>query len=1113
MRCPQCHQENPAGARFCNGCGTRLEMTCPACGHVNPTGSRFCNGCGNTLDAQTPAGVETRFASPQSYTPKHLAEKILTSKGVLEGERKQVTVLFCDLVGSTALAERIGAEAMHGVINKFFTLALAEVHLYEGTVNQFLGDGFMALFGAPIAHEDHAQRAILAAVGLQRAMRERSTDLGLPQGESVAIRMGLNTGMVVVGAIGDNLRMDYTAVGDTTNLAARLQQVADPGAVLLSESTVRLALDFVQVEPLGAIEVKGKSGPVHAYRLIGRVSRRSPLAGRVDHPLSPLAGRHRELLAVQDLLSEVESGRGQVVGLVGEPGVGKSRLLYEFRQHLTDRNVTYLEGRCLSYGGTIPYLPILDIVRANCGIGDMDTPGVIGDKVRWSLQELGLDVDKYAPHLVDLLGVKEGAEPLSVLTAEAIKDQTFSVLREMSMRGSQQRPLIFGVEDLHWVDRTSAEYLSFLVEGIASASILVLCTYRPGYRPPWIDKSYATQIGIRALSPADSFALVRSIVEDENVLSGVAPAILGKAEGNPFFLEELCRGARDHLDLQHPPAVPDTVQDMLMARIDRLPGDAKRLLQTAAVLGREAPLPLLTALWQDGGLEHHLAELKRQEFLFERTQSGHNPAYVFKHVLTREVAYGSLLTGQRQLLHAAAGRALETLYSDRLEQVYDRLAYHYAESTDAIKAVDYLSRLAEKAGRGYAHTEALSALEMAVAHVPRLPVELQEHRFFELLNQRGESLFYLGHFQDLLHLFSPHEERLVQLSDPSLASDYYFWFASACSFVGDRERAARHAHRALEEATRGGGRVQIGRAHVVLSLEYYFSGQIGQAIAHGRHAVALLDGTAEQALRGMAYQYLGIAYLIASEFDLALESATQADSISQAIGDRRIRARAAQVSAFVHISKGDWEQAIDTSEGALKYSPDGFETAAILGALGAAHLERGDARKACEILEKAVAEALRFRSRQVQANWKFFLAEAYRLNGQLHEARAAARDALDISKDAAFPLGVGVAQLSLGRLAQSVGALDDAHMHLDEALQTLTAIRARYWVARAHLDLASLAGARHDRVTAVRQLQGAHALFTAMHVPRYVERTEQLARELGLSLGEPASTPPDMRND
>jgi class 3 adenylate cyclase/tetratricopeptide (TPR) repeat protein len=1049
-----------------------------------------------------------RFGSPESYTPKHLAEKILTSKAALEGERKQVTVLFCDLVGSTALAERIGAEAMHGVVNRFFTLALAEVHRYEGTINQFLGDGFMALFGAPVAHEDHARRAILAAVGLQGVMRERPIDLGLPQGESLAIRIGLNTGAVVVGAIGDNLRMDYTAVGDTTNLAARLQQLADPGAILMSEATRRLVADLTQTEPLGEVQLKGKSEPVSVYRLLGRESHRSPLAGRVDRALSHFTGRQRELVALEDLQTEVESGRGQVVGLVGEPGVGKSRLLYEFRQHLADRNVTYLEGRCVSYGGTFPYLPILDIVRTNCGISDTDTPELIVHKVRLSLEELAFDAEEYTPYLSYLLGVKEGTERLTVLTPQAVKERTFEILRQMSVKGSQQRPLIFGIEDLHWVDRTSEEYLSFLVDGLAGASILLLCTYRPGYRPSWIAKSYATQIGIRALSSADSLAMVQSLLGNEGVFSGFASAILGKAEGNPFFLEELCRGALDHPDLRHTPAVPETVQDVLMARIDRLPGDTKRLLQTAAVLGREVPLLLLTALWEGGDLEGHLSQLKRQEFLFERTDGGDNPTYLFKHVLTREVAYESLLTAQRQLLHAAAGRALETLYSDRLEQAYDRLAYHYAESAEATKAVEYLARLAKKAGRSYAHAEALSALETAMPHVQRLPVELRDCRFFELLNQRGESLFYLGRFQDILTLFSPHEEQLTRLSNPLVSSDYYFWLASACTFVGDRHSAARNAHRALEQASRSGGHLELGRAHVALTLEHYFSGKIGEAIAHGRQAVTELEATTEQALRGTAYYYLAIAYVLASEFDAALESAVRADQIGLTIGDRRVRTRAAVVCAFTHIFRGDSEQAIDASERARKYSPDSFETAVVTGTLGAAHLERGDAPQAIELLEKAVAEATQFRSRQVQADWKYYLAEAYRLNGRFEEARAAAREALQISSDAAYPLGVGAAHAILGRIAQMTGSLAEAQTCLDQALETATTIRARYWIARTYLDLASLAGVRKDRAAATRSLQAARALFTAMRVPRYVERTGQLARELGISLEDPTSTRP-----
>jgi class 3 adenylate cyclase/tetratricopeptide (TPR) repeat protein len=1101
MQCRRCQHENPTGTKYCGECAAPLNPTCPSCGAANPPENKFCGQCAGPLRASPTA----KFAAPDSYTPKYLAEKILTSKAALEGERKQVTVLFCDLVGSTALAERIGAEAMHGVVNRFFTLALAEVHRYEGTINQFLGDGFMALFGAPLAHEDHAQRAILAAVALQRAMRERPIDLGLTEGESVAIRMGLNTGTVVVGAIGDNLRMDYTAVGDTTNLAARLQQLADSGAILLSEATRRLVLDFAEVEPLGEVHVKGKSAPLTAYRLLGRSSRRSPLAGRADETLSRFVGRQRELGTLQGLLTEVKYGRGQVVGLVGEPGMGKSRLLYEFRQHLAGGTVTYLEGRCLSYSGTVPYLPILDIVRANCGLSDTDTPELIVEKVRVSLQELRMDVEEYAPYLCRLLGIKEGTERLTVLSPEAIKERTFALLRQMSVNGSQQRPLIFGIEDLHWIDRTSEEYLSFLVDALAGASVLVLCTYRPGYRPSWIDKSYASQIGVHALSPADSLAVVEFRLREKH-FGDVKPAILSKAEGNPFFLEELCRGALDHPDLRHTPAVPETVQDMIVARIDRLPGDTKRLLQTAAVLGREAPRPLLAALWQDGNFEDHLDQLKRQEFLFERTNDGDNPVYLFKHVLTREVAYGGLLTAKRQLLHAAAGRALESLYSGRLEQVYDRLAYHYAASTEASKAVEYLVRLAEKASRSYAHAEALSALEMAVPHVDRLPVEQRDHRFFELLNQRGQSLYYLGRFQDILHLFAPHEERLAHLSAPSLACDYYFWFATACTFVGDRQGAARNAVRALEEASRSGGQVQIGRAHVALTLEFSFSGKIGDAITHAQQAVAFLKDTVEQGLRGTAYCYLGFDYIVASEFEAALESAANAEQIGQTIGDRRVRTTALVIRTFTHAFTGDYEDAINAGKRALEYSPDQFETAQVLWALGHAHVERGDAAEAIEVLEKAVVEATRFRSRQVQAHSKISLAEAYLLDGRLREARAMAGEALNMSIDARYPFGSGAAQLTLARVAQAAGALSEAREHVDKALQICTTIGSRYWIARTHLDSTSVARAQNDLVAAASSLRAARAMFAAMRIPRYVERTEQLLRELGISFDERATT-------
>jgi len=350
---------------------------------------------------------------PLSYTPKHLAEKILTSRSALEGERKQVTVLFCDLANSTPIAERIGPEAMHTLLNRSFELALNEVHRYEGTINQFLGDGFMALFGAPIAHEDHARRAVLAALALQRTLTE--ADLGRPYGVECAFRMGLNSGLVVVGSIGDNLRMDYSAIGDTTNLASRLQQQAEPGTILVSESTTRLVQGAVRLEALAPVEVKGKTEPVPLYKVIGTLPRRSSIASRSERTLSPFVGRERELATLEALFAQVESGQGQVVGIVAEAGGGKSRLLYEFRQRLQDKRVTYLEGRCLSYGSTMPYHPLIDVLCHNCGIIETDSPEAIIEKVRLALHEVSMDAEESAPYLLQLLGVKEGTASIAVL--------------------------------------------------------------------------------------------------------------------------------------------------------------------------------------------------------------------------------------------------------------------------------------------------------------------------------------------------------------------------------------------------------------------------------------------------------------------------------------------------------------------------------------------------------------------------------------------------------------------------------------------------------------------------------------------------------------------------
>ena len=573
MACPRCDAETLAGMRFCGTCGALFFVSCQTCGTDNPPDNKFCGQCGALLTG--PADGEP--IAPR-YTPA--------------GELKQVTVLFCDVVDSTVIAERLGPEAMHELIRWFIDTALAEVHRYGGTAPQFTGDGFMALFGAPITHEDHVRRALLAARAIRDAVGGPGGDAGTRPPHEFRIHMGIHTGLVVFGSVGGNLRMDPTAIGDAANIAARLQGAADPGMILISEETRQLARGYVRIEPVGPLTLKGKSEPIAASRLLGVSQRLVP--DEMTASFRPFVNRTSEIAILNDLVRPVEEGRGQAFGIVGEPGIGKSRLIAEFHHRLGEAT-TWVEGQCLSYATAIPYLLVLDLLRGRCGIVETDTPEIIADKLRSALHEAGMDCDHDAPLLLHLLGIGPGGDTTALSNPETVKAKAFEILRQLFINSSRSIPLVLLLEDLHWIDKVSDEFLAFLAESVGSARILLLATYRPGYRPPWLDKSYAGQLPLRPLSRADSFDVVRSAragLEDP-----VTEAIVDKADGNPLYLEQLALHVGEARSPRAAATVPNTIRDVVMARIDRLPDETKRLLQTASVIGREFSDRLLRAAW------------------------------------------------------------------------------------------------------------------------------------------------------------------------------------------------------------------------------------------------------------------------------------------------------------------------------------------------------------------------------------------------------------------------------------------------------------------------------------------------------------------------------------
>ena len=624
--------------------------------------------------AGTAAPVGPPAQASLTYTPPYLAEKILTSRSALEGERKQVTVLFADLKGSMELlADRDPEEARH-LLDPVLERMMAAVHRYEGTVNQVMGDGIMALFGAPLAHDDHAVRACYAALRMQEAVQQYATEVQRTHGVPLHIRVGLHAGEVVVRSIGNDLRMDYTAVGQTTHLAARMEQMAMPGAILITPAVLGLVEGFMQVKALGAMSVRGLRDPMEVYEVTGAGMVRSRLQAAAARGLTRFVGRQSELAALQQALAQASAAHGQVVALVGEAGVGKSRLVYEVVHSHRTQGWRVLESAAVSYGKATPYFPVMDMLKRYSHVDEHDDTRTIRAKVTGQVLTLDETLHETIPPLLSLLDALPEDSPFLQLDPPQRRQRTLDAIKRVFLRESQNQPLLLVCEDLHWIDSETQALLDRLVESLPTTRMLLLVNYRPEYQHSWGGKTSYTQVRLDPLPPAGADALLQALLGADVGLTPLMQLLIARTEGNPFFLEESVRtlvetgllvGVPGAYRLAQPLAslqMPATVQAVLAARIDRLPPETKRLLQTAAVIGTEVSLPLLTAIaaLSDTELHRSLAHLQSAEFLHE-TRLFPEMEYTFKHALTHEVAYGSLLLERRRVLHAHIVETLEGL--------------------------------------------------------------------------------------------------------------------------------------------------------------------------------------------------------------------------------------------------------------------------------------------------------------------------------------------------------------------------------------------------------------------------------------------------------------------
>jgi class 3 adenylate cyclase len=753
--------------------------------------------------------------TPLAYTPVHLTEKILASRAALEGERKQVTVLFADIKDSTELIRDLDPEAAQQLLDPAIQRMMEAVHRFEGTVNQVLGDGIMALFGAPIAHEDHVLRACYAALAMQDALRDYTEEVRRTRGLELRIRVGLNAGEVVVRAIGNDLHMDYSAVGQTTHLAARMEQLATPGTVRLSAGTLRLVEGLVQVNALGPIPVKGLTEPVEVFELIGATALRQRFQARAAQGLTRFVGRQREIDALHQALEQAGTGHGQVMALVGEAGVGKSRLVYEFAHSHHTQGWRVLESAAVSYGKATPYFPVLELLKRYCHLEDHDDHRTIRAKVTGQVLTLDEALQETTPALLALLDALPADNPFLTLDPSQRRQRTLDALKRVLLRESQVQPLVLVFEDLHWIDAETQALLDGLVEGLPTARLLLLVNYRPEYQHGWGSKTYYTQLRLDPLPPASADALLQALLGDDASLAPLTQLLIARTVGNPFFLEESVQtlveagilvgelGAYRLIQPLQPLQMPATVQAVLAARIDRLPPEDKRLLQTAAVIGHEVPLPLLQAIAElpEADLHRGLAHLQAAEFLYE-TRLFPEREFTFKHALTHEVAYSSLLQARRRVLHARIVEALEALYQDRLAEQVDRLAHHALRGQTWAKALRYLRQAGARATERSASSGAVAYFEQALetlTHLPENRSTLEQAIDLRLdvrhpLLQLGENERIFEHLREAERLAEALDDQL-RLGQVSAYLTTYFYA------VGNQERAVASGQRALAIAT------------------------------------------------------------------------------------------------------------------------------------------------------------------------------------------------------------------------------------------------------------------------------------------------------------------------
>ena len=1086
--------------------------TCSVCAVDLRASARFCDACGHPVSAPAPASPD-----PTKFTPEHIAEKIRASRQTVEGERKHVTVLFADLTGSMELAETLDPEDWRRLMERYFQILCDGVHRFEGTVDKFTGDGIMALFGAPIAHEDHARRACFAALHLREELVRYSDELARERGLSFAVRIGLNSGEVVVGTIAEDLRVEYTAIGNPVGLAKRVEALAEPGQVYLTDQTAALVRGYVDLRDVGSFDVKGVSHPVAVSELVGRGSLRTPIEVAAARGFSPFVGRDSEMAALESALARTQAGQGAVVGVMAEPGVGKSRLAHEFSERCRSRGLAVWKANALAHARAVPFLMALELLRDVFGIEERDDDETARRKVIDRLFDLDPSFQNDLPLLLEFLGIPDPSRPAGVADPEARQRQLFATVKHILGAQGERAPCVVVVEDLHWLDGASAALLENLIEGASGIRLLVLVNYRPEYRAAWAAMQHCREIALQPLGSEATQQLLVELLGADPSLDGLDEVILERTSGNPFFIEEVVRSLAEAGILEgihgsyrlartlDEVRIPDTVRAVLEARIDRLQPAEKELLQLASVIGNVTSGQLLrkVAAVPDSHFKAALAALVDGRFL-DQTAETPRAEYAFRHPLTEEVAYRTQLGERRSRVHRAVAEAIIELDVDRLDERAALIAQHWESAGDAIDAATWSARAAGWAGfndpaLATLHWRKVRSLTARFTSSPEVAqLALTATVMILALGWRlGGSSHDGGQaFEDEAIEIYAEGRRLAESSGPgqeAMLASLVMAYATVRGLTGHIDEfqltleavdlADRTGDVGLRVAMRAGTTFpRFCAGHLADGLRIADEGieltggdpSVGAGISYACPFAALL------LVRGILLGGLGRLNEAFTDFERGLQVAREVNDLD-AQGWIHLAwlwvAHWAGADAEVALSHARRGVEITERTGA------GFSRAMAYGSLAEAHLLRQaweDALAAC-----AQALAVMHGSHIALESEPFVhtrIARAHLGAGRVSESRAAAETGVRLSRERGHPIAEVQARTALAQvlLAEDEPDADRIHAELGQALTLAERTAFASYEPQIHLRLAELARVTGDEATAAEELDLAYRQFSAI---------------------------------